>query len=845
MVHTTERADCGSLDLESWRQRLITFRIDPSQLSYPNKGKVVASGGYGCVRRAILLPQVSKTDGNPEAHGWPTIASETVVAVKSLQAHGDIDLERFEKILDAAEGLYYLHSRDPPICHGDVKGSNLLIKDNGRGALCDFGSAHELDEMFEDIASKTTQRCTVRWASPERLDSNDPPTPSSDVWSWGWLTWEIMTEKVPFPLLTNVSAVIFHIITSKVPSCEKETGFMEFPHLSQLIQRCWQGTPDSRPSIFDAISKLKHILEPNQSGADFIQTGGAPDVEASLSDHTQRQPQSLLDQDNETTPEGASSQSQTSVDVRNISNPAVWTPEVNSKLPKYLPHRGNCPPTPLDGNYSPDLFFPTISPFLSTGHRLEALSDTSDPEVPRPVIVDQQSKARVSPPEPVGGGTNGGPSGTPDLSGHSGPGPSKLVTSKNPEILSESPGSGSPAPRKRSFQSSETGPEVGPILPSRKKRSRTSVRTKSLPEPSNEQLQRAPRRESRQSAPATRPTRGRSVAKNVPASRKSHSDMSGRLEPPPQIQALARARPESSHQLYPVPQALGEWVNPSDLEEQFKEYAAADPTAGYMTPQHNPSVPVTCSSQSLANPPQHQLMQQSVPQQAGGEPGFGHYASQLFISDLGSRSSEIQYSVFQQYSLKYYDNYTEDDAYDDGVAYGDNDMGYGDNDIGYGDDDMGYCANDMEYGDDDMGGTTCRPPISVAEIELIGNFLEDPKSTTGKGIVKATGQLVALKSLPSITARNRQEGTLNTSELGEWLKNCSSLKHPRIAELLGCPLTVDNLTIISVWYPNRSVADFLTVVPRVPRKPMLIQVAEGLTYLHNHVPPIIHSNLKP
>lgn len=69
--------------------------------------------------------------------------------------------------------------------------SNLLIKDDGHGALCDFGSAHELDEMFQEIVTVTAQRCTVRWASPERLDSNDPPTPSSDVWSWGWLTWEV------------------------------------------------------------------------------------------------------------------------------------------------------------------------------------------------------------------------------------------------------------------------------------------------------------------------------------------------------------------------------------------------------------------------------------------------------------------------------------------------------------------------------------------------------------------------------------------------------------------------------------------------------------------------------
>lgn len=45
--------------------------------------------------------------------------------------------------------------------------------------------------MFQEIVSETTQRGTVRWASPERLDSDDPPTPSSDVWSWGWLTREV------------------------------------------------------------------------------------------------------------------------------------------------------------------------------------------------------------------------------------------------------------------------------------------------------------------------------------------------------------------------------------------------------------------------------------------------------------------------------------------------------------------------------------------------------------------------------------------------------------------------------------------------------------------------------
>ncbi|KAG9044084.1 hypothetical protein FS837_008821, partial [Tulasnella sp. UAMH 9824] len=785
MVHTTERADSSSLDLE---------------LSYPNKGKVVASGGYGCVRRAILLSQVNKTDGNPEAHVGPTITSEIVVAVKSLQAHGDIDLERFEKILDAAEGLYYLHSRDPPICHGDVKGSNLLIKDNGRGALCDFGSAHELDEMFGDIASKTTQRCTVRWASPERLDSNDPPTPSSDVWSWGWLTWEIMTEKVPFPLLTNVSAVIFHIITSKVPSCEKETGFMEFPHLSQLIQRCWQGTPDSRPSIFDAISKLKHI-----SGADFIQTGGTSYVEASLSDHAQRQSRSLLGPNNKTTPERASPQSQTSIEVSNMSNASIWTPEGDSELCDSFPY-------PLHGDDTPPLLLPTTSPFLSTGHPLETLSHAADPEASRPVIVGQKSKARVSSPEPVGGVTNGEPSETPDLSGHSGPDPSRPVMSKSPEILAEIPGSGSPAPRKRPIRSLGTGAEVGLTLPSRKKRSRLSMKMKSLPgELQKEQPQRAAERESRQSSPATRGRRAPAVAKNVSALRTFNSDTPRPRGLRPLSRTPAIAQPMSFQmQQQSIPQAPRKRLRPSDLEERTKEYEAVDPRAWYNIPQHVPNTAVAETSQRLANPPQHRSMHQSLSQQAGGEPVFWHYEPQPLMSYSGSGSTDFQYPGLQNHSLD--DDHDEDN---------------GDHD-------------DME-----MYGATGRPPISVAAVEPFGDFRENPKWTTGKGILKATGQLVAVKSLPSIAARNQQDGTLNPSELGEWLKNCSSLKHPRIAELLGCPLTVDNLTIISVWYPNRNVADFLTVAPHVPRKPMLIQVAEGLTYLHNHVPPIIHSNLKP
>lgn len=78
-----------------------------------------------------------------------------------------------------------------------------------------------------------------------------------------------------------------------------------------------------------------------------------------------------------------------------------------------------------------------------------------------------------------------------------------------------------------------------------------------------------------------------------------------------------------------------------------------------------------------------------------------------------------------------------------------------------------------------------------------------------------------MKPLASIAARNPEESTLNPFEFGEWLKNYSSLKHPRIAEFLGCALMGDKLAVISVWYPNGNIADFLTVAPHVQRKPMV------------------------
>ncbi|KAK7391099.1 hypothetical protein VNO78_19460 [Psophocarpus tetragonolobus] len=62
---------------------------------------------------------------------------------------------RFSIIVDVAEAIHYLHSLDPPIIHGDIKPSNILLDASFSAKLADFGLARfkSHDTKKEESAS--------------------------------------------------------------------------------------------------------------------------------------------------------------------------------------------------------------------------------------------------------------------------------------------------------------------------------------------------------------------------------------------------------------------------------------------------------------------------------------------------------------------------------------------------------------------------------------------------------------------------------------------------------------------------------------------------------------------
>ncbi|KAK0464732.1 kinase-like domain-containing protein [Desarmillaria tabescens] len=72
------------------------------------------------------------------------------------------------------------------------------------------------------------------------------------------------------------------------------------------------------------------------------------------------------------------------------------------------------------------------------------------------------------------------------------------------------------------------------------------------------------------------------------------------------------------------------------------------------------------------------------------------------------------------------------------------------------------------------------------------------------------------------------------------------LRHPNILPFLGVSkdLFAPSYCLISPWMVNGNIMFYLEAHPDHDRLTSLIQVAEGMKYLHNHDPPIVHADIR-
>ncbi|KAG6330220.1 hypothetical protein ID866_8869 [Astraeus odoratus] len=193
--------------------------------------------------------------------------SETVINVSAWMGRGtareyvqNTEIDPRPLILGTARGLHYLHNHPlGPIIHGDMKGSNVLISDNGLPLLYDFGLSLFANSSFS-MSVSTPRGGTLRWSSPEVLSGGDI-SPKADVWGFGMLALELFTRKEPFHSLKTYAAIAASIDAGHLPDRPRgdDTSFRLTDVWWDICLLCWKLGPWERPTMSQIIEITARI----------------------------------------------------------------------------------------------------------------------------------------------------------------------------------------------------------------------------------------------------------------------------------------------------------------------------------------------------------------------------------------------------------------------------------------------------------------------------------------------------------------------------------------------------------------------------------------------------------
>ncbi|KIO34218.1 hypothetical protein M407DRAFT_17123 [Tulasnella calospora MUT 4182] len=163
---------------------------------------------------------------------------KTAVLISEYMVHGDLNDyiarmkpsydERLHLVRDLTDGLAYLHTQTAPVRHGDLKPGNVLVNLQRRALLSDFGLSKALDTNPTGFTTGNDVRGTVRFSSPEvLLQGAAAQLLANDMWSWGCLVLETMTDKPPFADILPEPQLILALAQGQSPSQEPTCGVLE------------------------------------------------------------------------------------------------------------------------------------------------------------------------------------------------------------------------------------------------------------------------------------------------------------------------------------------------------------------------------------------------------------------------------------------------------------------------------------------------------------------------------------------------------------------------------------------------------------------------------------------
>jgi WD40 repeat protein/serine/threonine protein kinase len=132
-------------------------------------------------------------------------------SLSQLLKNGPLELDATTRMLDhITEALAFAHRHN--VVHRDLKPDNILLDDDGNAYLTDFGIAVQVGRGATDDSITGS----LQYMSPEQL-SNEPATPSVDIYSLGIVLYEMLTGEYPFGKAASITELIHKHLNDPIP----------------------------------------------------------------------------------------------------------------------------------------------------------------------------------------------------------------------------------------------------------------------------------------------------------------------------------------------------------------------------------------------------------------------------------------------------------------------------------------------------------------------------------------------------------------------------------------------------------------------------------------------------
>jgi serine/threonine protein kinase/predicted ATPase len=155
-------------------------------------------------------------------------------SLKEIMKQGHLPLDEVAYLIrQVGSALDYAHRQG--IIHRDVKPSNIMIDRDGNAFVTDFGIARSIGPGSSHLTDSGAIVGTPNYMAPEQARAENSIDARADIYSLGVITFEILTDQLPFTSDVPMEVILKHINEPAPQVCDRNPSLP--PGLNRVLAR--------------------------------------------------------------------------------------------------------------------------------------------------------------------------------------------------------------------------------------------------------------------------------------------------------------------------------------------------------------------------------------------------------------------------------------------------------------------------------------------------------------------------------------------------------------------------------------------------------------------------------